>query len=180
MFYRPDARARVRKLYVKTKKPYHRSYFYLVRSRRSGKKVTQSVVYVGRNLSLSSADWFALLARAVKFETDGFPPLSIRDVFLTVEKFMLKNDFPSSTMTGLKDAMKAAVHGAPAYRILGLRPGATVHEIRTAFRTLSRTHHPDVGGDSAKFQALVKARDELSNLGPTSSKTVPLHPRKTR
>lgn len=40
------------------------------------------------------------------------------------------------------------------YETLGLDPDATRAEIRLAFRQLSKTHHPDVGGDPEAFRAI--------------------------
>jgi hypothetical protein len=38
------------------------------------------------------------------------------------------------------------------YRTLGLKVGATEVEIKTAFKTLARQHHPDKGGNPEKFK----------------------------
>jgi DnaJ-class molecular chaperone len=51
------------------------------------------------------------------------------------------------------------------YDILGVDPGATLAELRRAFRALSRQHHPDVAGrDSHEFYAqITQAWSELSD-----------------
>ena len=41
------------------------------------------------------------------------------------------------------------------YAILEVSPGASLSEIRAAFRRLARLHHPDVGGGSAERMAAV-------------------------
>ena len=46
------------------------------------------------------------------------------------------------------------------YEILNVRPQATKHEIKNAFRALSKVHHPDHGGDISQFKRLRKAYDE--------------------
>lgn len=45
---------------------------------------------------------------------------------------------------------------------LGFDPLATIglSEVEARFRELARQHHPDAGGDTARFQELTKARDE--------------------
>ncbi len=40
---------------------------------------------------------------------------------------------------------------------------ATADEIKKAFRKLARTHHPDAGGDEAKFKELNEAYEVLSD-----------------
>lgn len=52
------------------------------------------------------------------------------------------------------------------YDVLGITPKATHKQIKDAFYKLSRTHHPDVSGDSssvAKFQEISEAYEILGN-----------------
>lgn len=49
------------------------------------------------------------------------------------------------------------------YKILGVSKNATADEIKKAFRKLARTHHPDAGGDEAKFKELNEAYEVLSD-----------------
>ena len=54
--------------------------------------------------------------------------------------------------------------GAPfsAYlRVLGLTSTATRADVQHAFRQRARQHHPDAGGDAAKFRELVEAKEHL-------------------
>ena len=55
-----------------------------------------------------------------------------------------------------------------AHEVLGVRPGATAPEVTEAFRRFALRHHPDRGGDAARFQAGVDAYRRL-----TRSRTVP-------
>lgn len=43
------------------------------------------------------------------------------------------------------------------HAILGLSPGASEKEIKSAFRKLAKQHHPDAGGDEAKFKEINEA-----------------------
>ena len=43
------------------------------------------------------------------------------------------------------------------YKTLGVPRTATADEIKKAFRKLARKHHPDAGGDEAKFKELNEA-----------------------
>ena len=49
------------------------------------------------------------------------------------------------------------------YNILGLNKNATEDEIKQAFRSLAKTHHPDKGGNKEKFQQIQEAYDTLSD-----------------
>lgn len=52
---------------------------------------------------------------------------------------------------------------ANAYDILGVPKGASDDEIKKAYRRLAAKHHPDRGGDTAKFQEIQSAYDTLSD-----------------
>ena len=49
------------------------------------------------------------------------------------------------------------------YSILGVPRTASAEEIKKAFRKLARTHHPDAGGDEAKFKEINEAYEVLSD-----------------
>lgn len=49
------------------------------------------------------------------------------------------------------------------YKILGVSREASADEIKKAFRKLARTHHPDAGGDEAKFKEINEAYEVLSD-----------------
>lgn len=56
------------------------------------------------------------------------------------------------------------------YRTLGLPPTASPAEIKARFRTLVKQHHPDHGGDSIAYQAVVEAYQRITN--PTQSTVI--------
>jgi curved DNA-binding protein len=62
------------------------------------------------------------------------------------------------------------------YQILGLSPGASDDEIKKAYRKLASKHHPDKGGDTAKFQEIQVAYDALTNPNPNQSPQQSSHP----
>ncbi len=49
------------------------------------------------------------------------------------------------------------------YKTLGVPRTASQSEIKKAFRKLARTHHPDAGGDEAKFKEINEAYEVLSD-----------------
>lgn len=59
----------------------------------------------------------------------------------------------------------AEVNMPDLYAELGLEPGATSEAIKAAHRRAVREHHPDRGGDKAKFQAVQLAYDTLKDDG---------------
>ncbi|KWU42199.1 hypothetical protein RHOSPDRAFT_36239 [Rhodotorula sp. JG-1b] len=65
------------------------------------------------------------------------------------------------------DTMKRgrSVNKDQHYRTLGITPGASETEVRTAFKALARLHHPDKGGDEEKFKEIRHAYGELTGEG---------------
>jgi molecular chaperone DnaJ len=49
------------------------------------------------------------------------------------------------------------------YKVLGVPDSATEKEIKTAYRKLSKQHHPDSGGDEEKFKEVSAAFDVLGD-----------------
>jgi curved DNA-binding protein CbpA len=62
--------------------------------------------------------------------------------------------------------MKVSVEISHNLRILGLSPGATPSEVRSAFRRLARTCHPDIAGrhSARRFEQITGAYTFLKNL----------------
>jgi len=52
---------------------------------------------------------------------------------------------------------------ANAYEILGVPKGASEEEIKKAYRRLAAKHHPDRGGDTARFQEIQGAYETLTD-----------------
>jgi curved DNA-binding protein len=49
------------------------------------------------------------------------------------------------------------------YKILGVDKSASAEDIKQAYRRMAAKHHPDRGGDTARFQEIQSAYDTLSN-----------------
>lgn len=49
------------------------------------------------------------------------------------------------------------------YQELGLEPGCSIQEVKSAYRSLSLKYHPDKGGDSSRFCAIQEAYRHLSS-----------------
>ena len=58
------------------------------------------------------------------------------------------------------------------HEVLGVRPGAPRDEVSEAFRRFALRHHPDRGGDPARFQAGVDAYRRLSRTRPAPANVV--------
>jgi len=52
---------------------------------------------------------------------------------------------------------------ANAYETLGVPKGASDEEIKKAYRRLASAHHPDKGGDTARFQEIQSAYETLAD-----------------
>jgi len=72
---------------------------------------------------------------------------------------------PKPALTPAAAAPPAAAAGAEEdyYALLGVAPDAPLPEIRSKFRSLVVTEHPEKGGDPKKFQKLNKAYSVLSD-----------------
>lgn len=49
------------------------------------------------------------------------------------------------------------------YEVLGVKDDASTDEIKKAFKKLARKHHPDAGGDEARFKDISEAYEVLSD-----------------
>jgi curved DNA-binding protein len=49
------------------------------------------------------------------------------------------------------------------YEVLGVKEDASTDEIKKAFKKLARKHHPDAGGDEARFKDISEAYEVLSD-----------------
>ena len=55
-----------------------------------------------------------------------------------------------------------------AYKTLGVARDATEDQIKKAYRSMASKHHPDKGGDTAKFQEVQSAYETLTDPKQTS------------
>lgn len=74
--------------------------------------------------------------------------------------------FKTKTLNSRIRQLERQEEAAPAqepepWEVLGVAPGASAAEVNAAFRTLSRQHHPDAGGDPIRFQQLTEARTTM-------------------
>ncbi len=151
-------------MFVKIKKRGQKTYYELAHSVRNGARVVQHSVYLGANLNKTGREWLDVLAA-----TPGFT-ISIRQVFPVVESFIRQHNLPADMIHGLKDAARLQFQlrkPSGAHAVLGLQAGATIAQVRAAFRRLSLIHHPDQGGDPEAFKRLLAARDSLLGSTPT-------------
>ena len=49
------------------------------------------------------------------------------------------------------------------YKILGVQKGATLEDIKKAYRRLAHKYHPDKGGDATRFKEVAEAYQVLSD-----------------
>jgi len=70
---------------------------------------------------------------------------------------------PAATPASQPAVVSSAESSEDYYELLGVSPAATLQEIRTKFRQLVITEHPEKGGDPEKFKTLNKAYGTLSD-----------------
>lgn len=57
------------------------------------------------------------------------------------------------------------------YRILGLRPGASVEEVKKAYRKMALQHHPDLqSGNEERFKKIVEAYEMINSFSESQQK----------
>lgn len=109
---------------------------------------------------------------AVYFTLRGRQMVMARDAFGSVHDNLRSIGLGIAHLRGLErhgggTMMERAFEGFAAlpsptsrdcWAILGLKPCASADEINAQFRTLSKKHHPDVGGDHSEFAAVNAAR----------------------
>jgi hypothetical protein len=61
-----------------------------------------------------------------------------------------------------KQTNKGSVKSVSHYKVLGLEEGATSQEVKTAYRNLMKTVHPDKGGNQFLFELVKEAYEQLS------------------
>lgn len=64
---------------------------------------------------------------------------------------------------GMADWKSRQPVARPWWEVLGLNHGAYTGEVQARFRELAREHHPDRGGDAARFAEITAAYHEAMN-----------------
>lgn len=62
------------------------------------------------------------------------------------------------------------------YHTLGIDRGASAEDIKQAYRRLASQHHPDRGGDTARFQEIQQAYDAITNPQAQNTAQGQAHP----
>jgi hypothetical protein len=161
-------------MFIKTKERAGRTCFFLCITEQGGdagrkSKVIEYSICLGETLKLSKKQWLEILTGSKSFR---FVP--VEDVLAVVQEYVKKHGFRADTAAGIRDAARGSASRsdqgtgsgrksqtdeyAAALELLGLPPGSSDDDVESAFRKWARRHHPDVGGDSSKFRALVAAR----------------------
>lgn len=165
-------------MFVKTKERAGRTQFFLCIPERGGNsgnswKTVEYSVHLGETLELSSTQWEEILRKSPDFRS-----VPLENVLDAVEKYVAEHGLASKILDGLRETVREPRGKSQgrsrsdrrsqedeytkALRLLGLAPGSSDDQVESAFRKAARRHHPDVGGDPAKFRQLVDARNLLS------------------
>ncbi len=95
---------------------------------------------------------------SVKYPLSRLLGMGHQELKAVVEEYFYRIYFQNYKENGL--AM-ADVHDPQLLSLLGLPPYAGTQDIKKRFRELAKRYHPDHGGDSAKFVALVEIYEQL-------------------
>jgi hypothetical protein len=165
-------------MFVRTKERAGRKIYYLCISESGGNssggwKSIEHSVCLGERLDLSGPRWVEVLRASATFRN-----VPLDDVLEVLEQYLAQRGVSSQMLDGLRQAARASRwrkakrntysdrrsqedERTKALRLLGLLPGSSDDQIEKAFRRAARRLHPDVGGDAAKFRAIVDAREFL-------------------
>lgn len=114
--------------------------------------------FVGTDLiDLGEMDTRTLIAE-VEWDSDS---LSLLESWLDANRAGWREYFVAGQQGAKPEPAATGDPLAEAYAVLGLEPGATDDEIRTAHRELMKAVHPDHGGSSYLAAKINEARDRL-------------------
>lgn len=111
--------------------------------------------------------WFERGPRRHVIAADHYDTVAanLRGIGLTVEAMR------AMTRHGTSHLLERTLHAFEAlppprscWDVLGLKPDATVEQVKRAFINLAVTHHPDTGGSHAGMASLTAARDEAIKI----------------
>lgn len=79
---------------------------------------------------------------------------------IDAERVKLRHGGLNIVRSTFRAYMALAAPGARSWRdVLGIQGAATQADIEAAYKSLSKKHHPDVGGDTARMAEINAARD---------------------
>lgn len=116
-------------------------------------------VNAGRRLDDLPEALLLQLLREVAADADS---VALLEVYLDRRMPGWRDDFKSDAASGAGSAPGAsAMSEEEAYQVLGLSPGASAAEIRTAHHRLMKLVHPDQGGSTFLAAKINQAKDKL-------------------
>ena len=69
-----------------------------------------------------------------------------------------------AAFSGFKELPPPPKTSVSSWDVLNVRQGATIDEIREAYRSKVKVHHPDAGGDPVAFMDVQRAYEELTKV----------------
>jgi DnaJ-domain-containing protein 1 len=115
--------------------------------------------YAGRSLDDLDEEALQKLYREVSMDQES---LSLLEAYLDRRFPGWREDIEGDAAAGTRSAPNAGpMTDEEAYQILGLAPGASEAEVRSAHRNLMKRFHPDQGGSTFLASKINEAKDRL-------------------
>jgi hypothetical protein len=96
----------------------------------------------------------------VKYPLEQLAALDREALKAVFEEYFYRVYFQNYAENGLRPA---DVYDPHLLSLLGLPPHAGLAEIKQRFRELAKRYHPDLGGDSERFMALMEVYERLTD-----------------
>lgn len=98
---------------------------------------------------------------ALSCDEHDTPKENLRALYLGIESYRLNEYRGVGNIVAAAYAQLAAPASADPFSVLGVGRDASNDDVRAKWRELAQEHHPDHGGDPARFREITAARDDI-------------------
>jgi hypothetical protein len=142
-----------------TRKPYRKPDAWAGGALSEEEAIAEAERVAGRPLRLIESEWAGAWVRI----RAGLPPWFERSQERGAES-AASASAPSGESAGdAVDGTQGRMHPDDPHVVLGVPRGASLDEVKRAFRKAVLEAHPDLGGDAAAFRRIKRAYDRLTS-----------------